>query len=61
MNNNLSRHFKRVIAAAIVLTLVAGAAPVRNFAPLADASITASAEVVSGTFNSTDSIRKQRF
>ena len=55
MNNNLSRHFKRVIAAAIVLTLVAGAAPVRNFAPLADASITASAEVVSGTFNSTDS------
>ncbi len=37
------------------MTLVAGAAPVQNFAPFADAGITASAEVVSGTLNSTDS------
>ena len=55
MNSKISRHFKRVIAAAIVMTLVAGAAPVQNFASLADLSITASAEVVSGTLNSTDS------
>ena len=49
MNNNSSRHFKRVIAAAIVVTLASGAAPIQNFAPLTDMSITASADTTSGT------------
>jgi len=52
MNGNLSRHLKRVIVGAIVLTLVAGAAPMQSLAELTDMSITASAEVITGSYGS---------
>ena len=48
MNGRLKSHIKKVIAAAVVLTLVSGIAPVRNLAELTDVSITASAYTTEG-------------
>ncbi len=49
MNTELSRHFKRVAAAAIVLTLVSGGVTAVPFAEIPDAVVTASADTMSGT------------
>ena len=49
MNTELSRHFKRDAAAAIVLTLVSGGVTAVPFAEIPDAVVTASADTMSGT------------